>query len=54
MESGSDIVKLMKSLGVSTSLEDYLAPIFKYAKFSGVGIVAKAPLRVLARILRKA
>jgi len=48
-----EIVELMRRLGVTMSLEEYLGPLFKEVKFSGYGVIAKAPRRVLVRVLRR-
>lgn len=37
MYSVADFAQLLKSLGAERSLEDYLGPMFRYVKFSGVG-----------------
>lgn len=51
--SVADFADLLKSLGVERSLEDYLGPLFNYAKFSGVGIMVRGSKSIHKAVVRK-
>jgi len=51
--SVADFVQLLKSLGVERSLEDYLGPMFRHAKFSGVGIMVRGSRSIHKGVVRK-
>lgn len=51
--SAADFARLLRSLGVERSLEDYLGPLFRHTKFSSIGVMVKSSSSIRKTLIRK-
>jgi len=51
--SAADFARLLRSLRVERSLEDYLSPLFRHTKFSDIGVMVRSSSSIRKTLIRK-